>query len=299
MPTGLNTARLYSQLQITGLAQKDQPLYQLIRSLINDLVQVGNQTSSGGSGGGSNVTNNIVNQTIAQLISDSSSGEDGLPGPPGVAGIQGIQGIPGAAGSSSGIMLAEDGIDGYDSLIPGPQGIQGITGSIGPTGPSGASLTTVVPGQDGEDGQDYFFLLNALSNLNPEAQLLVAQAIITPTQFRTLSSVPIVIVPAAGPDTIIIPLGFACKTVISGVMASNPSTSLRYSGVTTDITSATGVSSTADRFVFSPFTLISINTVSTVFNVDVVIKNSADVVGGATPTGDFRFRVPYLVLYIP
>lgn len=52
MPTGLNTARLYTQLLNTGLQQKDPALYQVIYSLIQSLINIQIPTSGGGSGGG-------------------------------------------------------------------------------------------------------------------------------------------------------------------------------------------------------------------------------------------------------
>lgn len=85
--------RLQATLLISGLQQKDQPLYQVISQLISALQQVANTVISGGSsGGGSSVTNNIFN-TIQQIdiAGSSSDGEEPMviPGPPGTNGTGG------------------------------------------------------------------------------------------------------------------------------------------------------------------------------------------------------------------
>ncbi len=72
-------SRLYISLQNTGLQQKDNPLYQVIRDLIGVDDKLGKQidrltASSSGSGGG------------------GSSGAIGPQGPPGISGLDGIDG---------------------------------------------------------------------------------------------------------------------------------------------------------------------------------------------------------------
>lgn len=99
----LNTARLKTQLLNTGLQQKDNPLYQVILSLIGALESLETTVNSGG--GGSATTNNInntINQILGGAAFDVQDGQDSyVPGPAGPQGIQGMQGPPGREGDEN------------------------------------------------------------------------------------------------------------------------------------------------------------------------------------------------------
>lgn len=82
MPGSIDPNRLYTALLNTGLASKDNPLYQVIHDLIG-AVAILQKTSSAG-----------------------VSGSQGIQGIQGVSGSQGPQGIPGM-----------DGLDGEDVII--------------------------------------------------------------------------------------------------------------------------------------------------------------------------------------
>lgn len=149
MPPGSNTARLYQQLQNTGLAVSNQPLYQLIHALIDAALITEKATTGSSSGGGGSVINNNFNVISGMLGLDGKDGEESLiPGP---AGIQGIQGVPGTNGSGGGTPVVFFPENDYEPsfIVPGPIG---ITGAAGPTGSAGLSIA--IPGIDGNDGDD-------------------------------------------------------------------------------------------------------------------------------------------------
>ena len=86
--------RLFVQLQNTGLAVKDNPLFQLLFLMIDSIGKLNLEVNgSGGGGGGGAVVNNIT-QIIQQL--DLSGGGDGggdglvIPGPAGADGANGM-----------------------------------------------------------------------------------------------------------------------------------------------------------------------------------------------------------------
>lgn len=87
-------ARLLQQLQNTGLAIKDQQLYQLIRSMILTLAAL-NSSIPGGAGTIIEPTtiNNFISQFLISSLSDSDSGDGDssiIPGPPGIDGANGM-----------------------------------------------------------------------------------------------------------------------------------------------------------------------------------------------------------------
>lgn len=135
--------RLKSQLMTSGLQQKDQPLFQVISSLIDALRQLEGQLTG-------QITE-IIDNSITNIPSnsglgsvgmdgiDGQDGEDGLSitGPQGVQGIQGIQGIQGTPGGPPGIQ-GMPGIDGNDGVD-----IEYI--SIDSSGSGGSSPVVVYP----------------------------------------------------------------------------------------------------------------------------------------------------------
>ena len=91
--------RLIVQLQNTGLAVKDNPLFQLLFQMLRAMATINSEVNgfiSGGSSGGGSST--VINQIIQQLNLDSGSGDsssDGLviPGPAGANGVAGANGM--------------------------------------------------------------------------------------------------------------------------------------------------------------------------------------------------------------
>lgn len=177
--------RLLSKLNISGLQQKNTPLYEIIAELIKRVKTLSIEESSSGSGSGSTTINQFFESSIPGLIGED--GEDGSIGPPGVSGEKGTAGSIGPAGPTTIGPMGIDGSDGEDgSPIPGSQGIQGsqglqgipgpptigpmgingldgddgmpIPGPVGPIGPQGIpGPPTIGPiGLDGEDGLDGF-----------------------------------------------------------------------------------------------------------------------------------------------
>lgn len=139
-----NIDRLLSQLNSTGLQNKDIPLYQVIAQLIRQvkLINEALATIGGGSGGGGTNITNITNRIYQIGSSEDSGGDgDGGAGPPGAKGADGAAGATGATGAQGPpfpafIQLEADPPE--DPLvIPGSRGAQGATGATGATGPAG------------------------------------------------------------------------------------------------------------------------------------------------------------------
>jgi len=122
---GFDPSRLFSQLQNTGLAVKDNPLYQLLYLMIQTILKL-NVTvvaNSGGGGGGGGTT--IINEFIQQLnLSDSINESDSnssifIPGPQGAKGDAGAIGIPGQDGlDGEGLSFLQD-VGKSKGLTPG------------------------------------------------------------------------------------------------------------------------------------------------------------------------------------
>lgn len=130
------TDRLLTQLNQTQLAQKDNPVYQVIKQLIQRIKDLESSI------GGSSSTTNIFNETLVQQLilgSDESSDEGSIiPGP---SGQKGADGTTGAQGPPFPSFIPIDADQPEDVLpIPGPQGIQGPTGNTGPVGPTAVAF---------------------------------------------------------------------------------------------------------------------------------------------------------------
>ena len=137
------TDRLLSQLNQTQLAQKDNPVYQVIKQLIQRIKELENSL-----GGSSSST--TINETIQQFFmgGDSDSGSNGGDVVPGPIGPTGATGATGAMGP---VTLGPMGLD-ADSPEE-PWMIPGVIGPQGNQGPEG-SHTLVMLGLDGYDGED-------------------------------------------------------------------------------------------------------------------------------------------------
>lgn len=95
---GFDPARLYSQLQITGLAVKDNPLWQLLFQMIGAMNKIRSELNAGaasGGGGSSSVVNNTIFNAFMSDVLGSNIGQDGEIGPPGLKGIDGEDGLNG------------------------------------------------------------------------------------------------------------------------------------------------------------------------------------------------------------
>lgn len=149
----IDPSRLYSTLLNTGLQQKDNALYQVIRDLIDNIIAV-NKKSNSSSSGSSGSTGAQGIQGLQGIPGfDGIDGEDALV----IQGPRGTSGSTGAQGPIGPILLIEDGIDGLDGQnipIPGPQGVIGLTGPAGPTGPAGNTPAFPIIFFDGVDGED-------------------------------------------------------------------------------------------------------------------------------------------------
>lgn len=142
-----DTSRLQVLLQITGLQNKDNALYQLLFQLIQAI-----KANSSSINTIANTTNiQQITQIYQQLVMDGDGGDGdsilAIPGPVGPTGASGSQGPMGQVGNILYPPDAEDG-DHYPPII-GPQGNPGPTGSAGPVGPS----IICFDGEDGEDGR--------------------------------------------------------------------------------------------------------------------------------------------------
>lgn len=117
----IDPTRLYTALLNTGLQQKDNPLYQVIRQLIDQLANVTRTINSGTTGGGSvGATGATGPQGQIGFAIDGIDGDDTIMVMPGPQGNPGPTGLTGPVGLTGPIGLAEDGVDGEDGVgIPG------------------------------------------------------------------------------------------------------------------------------------------------------------------------------------
>lgn len=141
--TKTDISRLLGQLNQTDLTLTNQPLYQVIKELINALDAI---NIAAGSISSSSTSTVCKCNTPGLLISDGGDNDT----PSYIPGPKGDNGAAGPAGNSgiSGFMVAEDGIDGLEFYIPGPKGDTGLTGASG--------IPSLMIAQDGVDGFDSF-----------------------------------------------------------------------------------------------------------------------------------------------
>lgn len=145
------TDRLLSQLNQTQLAQKDNPVYQVIKQLIDRIKSLENSI------GITNGDTTIINmQSINNfMMGDDGGGDGGEMGAPGAVGPTGATGATGAQGPPFPAFYTLDGTDGEDGVgIPGPVG---PTGNTGATGAMGQPFPSFIP-YDGHDGEDGFVI---------------------------------------------------------------------------------------------------------------------------------------------
>ncbi len=71
---GIDPSRLYSALLNSGLAIKDNALYQVIYNLIGQVVKLTSDAAAASSSSSSSAT--VINNTIVQLIEDNSGADE-------------------------------------------------------------------------------------------------------------------------------------------------------------------------------------------------------------------------------
>lgn len=70
-------SRLKSQLMVSGLQDRDNPLYQVINQLIGIVEGINRDVATGSGGGGGGSVTNITNHNYQILNGSDDSGEDG------------------------------------------------------------------------------------------------------------------------------------------------------------------------------------------------------------------------------
>lgn len=128
----VSASELLTVLNVTGLQQRDQKLYDFLRRLLTNL----GQTQSSGavaattSGGSTTTVNNTIIQQL--LLSEGQDGNDGNPGRDGTVGTIGPIGLTGATGAiGPATFLIGETEEPLNLMIPGVQGPQGNPGSAG------------------------------------------------------------------------------------------------------------------------------------------------------------------------
>jgi len=145
--TAASIDRLKAQLLTSGLSQKDQPLFQVINTLIDAVrtslfgVETLNSNNSGGGSGSSTIINNTILNGLGFGLLD---GEDGLEGIP---GIQGPRGLVGPSGGQ--IFLPSSLEEITEQILPPGVGIQD------PGFYSVGSWTPLLTGTTSTSGQTY------------------------------------------------------------------------------------------------------------------------------------------------
>ncbi len=158
------TDRLLSQLNQSQLQQKDNPLYQVIKQLIDRIKQLENLT-------GTSSSNTVINETIQQFFMGSDDGGEGeslpIPGPVGATGAMGPTGQEGPPFPA--LIYLESDLPEDVLPIPGPQGPQGVAGNTGAQGEQ--SIGFII--HEEEDSDHPLIMIG--STVNSAWQLLYTQ----------------------------------------------------------------------------------------------------------------------------
>lgn len=139
------------KLNQTKLAKENTPLYEFLKDLLNNAIEINDKVSAviaDVTNNTNNVTNNIINQFLNPFDSSGSDSDSAvIPGPIGPTGARG------ADGTITTISIPAQGLDGADGEdafpIPGQIGATGATGATGGTGPAGPAIfLQAEPGED-------------------------------------------------------------------------------------------------------------------------------------------------------
>ena len=251
----IDPSRLYTQLQNTGLANKDTPLYQLIRELIGTLSKINIDINGVMKTSGPGSSNAIVERAVIQqlMMDDSNSfgGSDNdlmnmMLGGPSSTSTGGIFvpyhifptetfTVPLYKQALFAMNIVNDGIlivDGF--LIEVDRSGGGSGGSIGLTGPMG------IPGMDGLDGDDKWLspVTNSYDNWNSFATSVTG----TQNNFAILKAAKFNLVIWSGPTDVTF-TGVADGLVGTYITFKNAST-----GATMYFANIDGGSSPPNRF---------------------------------------------------
>lgn len=122
------------------------------------------------------------------------------------------------------------------------------------------------------------------------------QVEVSNAQIKALNTTPITVVPAAGANTMNFPIAVVYRSNVSVAYSSTVSITLRYAGVATDISQASIMLQTADRYVFQLLAnSTAIDPSTGAVNADIVVR------GGSNPTlgnaaNYLRVRVYYVTI---
>lgn len=150
--------RLLNQLNQSPTAKGDQPLWQVIKQLIQRLKEL--EAIIGTTGGTTTIQN--ITEITQNLIIEEADGDGGGMGPPGIRGIDGATGSAGATGPAfpAFIYLEPEEAE-IPQPIPGPTGATGAAGNTGATGSQAIGFVLeadlpedpmMIPGRDGVAG---------------------------------------------------------------------------------------------------------------------------------------------------
>lgn len=164
---GFDPSRLFTQLQNTGLAIKDNPLYQLLYLMIQQLIKltIGSNAANIPGGGGSSSTTII--QQFGSPAFDGQDGQDGL----NIVTVSNNNSNNNTNAARIIALLEGDYID--ESLIIIQQSIVNPTIITGPPG---------LMGEDGQDGQNGILFISSASSAS------VAWTVISNTQTGSINN---------------------------------------------------------------------------------------------------------------
>lgn len=111
--------------------------------------------------------------------------------------------------------------------------------------------------------------------------VLVGQVIIGDAAIKTISSVPVQIVAAPGAGLFINTLTFSTiKSTAGGVYSANPSWSIRYDGLATDLCTAQSITITAADKRYHKYAMVQSNITNPPINTKLMVRGTVDVTGG-------------------
>lgn len=192
--------------------------------------------------------------------------------------VRTLKGSIGTTGSQGPIGPAGFGLDGEDGEFiisqPGPQGNAGLTGAQGPLGP-------VIFVSDGLDGENGFSVSSPSTSSSGGSDVLKTRVVLTDAQIKTLSTVPVEVIPAPGTGKFINVIEcMVMKESTSGAYGSNASFSLRFNGITDELIPATSILLASANKRWQKVPGGSVGNTTDPINKSVVARTTADVTGG-------------------
>jgi hypothetical protein len=203
-----------------------------------------------------------------------------------------LEGPTGAQGPSGTPGFAEDGLEGesYPIVAVGPQGNTGAQGLQGPAGPMGLS--------ESDSAEDRMIETPLIIPPDTFTLMKIATLNITDAQFKTLNTVPLLIIPPQGAGTIILPIYMFLSANVTVAFSATVNINTRYVGGTATGMAALATTATTVNRKFGTTagpTAIASTVDTGKENVGIELFNSAGAGPNGTTSGGYQISVAYIV----